>query len=118
MTAAEMLQQSELGELLSGLVRGVVQAQDVLDQHASALATQYVSLPDGTLEVPPLWYTVKDAMVDLELSATVRDAQIICSLVNPTTVGLFGREAAATARVRLVIGPSGMVPVKTEVTSK
>ena len=113
MNADDILSESELGELLSGLVRGVLKAQDVLDQHANDQATRYATLPDGTLEIPPLWYTVKDAMVDLEMSATVRDTQLVCNLVNPATVGLYGREAAAGARVRLVIGPSGLVPLKT-----
>ncbi len=111
--SAKLLQEAELGDLLCGLVRAIMQAQDTLDQHASQLATQYVDVPDGTLAIPPVWYAVKDATVELEMSASFQNTKLQCRLVNPSSVGLYGYSASAGARVRLIVGPSGVVPIHT-----
>lgn len=110
--AADIVQSAELGDLLSGVVRGIVQAQGVLDQAAAQAATQYVNTPDGQLSLPPLWYTVKSAEVDVQMSATVQNGEFICRLTNSSSVALFGYQASAAARVRLVIGPNGLAQVK------
>jgi len=106
--AIDMLDTAELGELLSGLARSVVQAQDQLDIHASRQATEYAKLPDGTLAIPPLWYTVKNAVIDVEMAGVIQNQQIICRLLNPAGVALFGYQASSGVRVRIAIGPSAI----------
>jgi hypothetical protein len=112
--AIDMLDTAELGELLSGLARSVVQAQDQLDIHASRQATEYAKLPDGTLAIPPLWYTVKNAVIDVEMAGVIQNQQIICRLLNPAGVALFGYQASSGVRVRIAIGPSAIMPVKVD----
>lgn len=112
--AVDIVQQAELGDLLGGLVKSVVAAQDQLDAHASQLATEYVDTPTGTIAIPPLWYTVKEAVVDVQMAASLEDKQFQCRLLNPASVGLYGYDASAGARIRLTIGPSGVTPIKSE----
>lgn len=103
---------SELGDLLVGLARAVVRAQAELDAHAADLTTQYMALPDGTLALPPLSYAVNNATIDVEMAATIRNQALVCKLLDPTSVSLFGFQASAGTRVHLAIGPSGITPIK------
>ena len=111
-TPIDTLETAELGELLSGLARSVVQAQDQLDAHATRQATQYAQLPDGTLAIPPLWYTVKNAVIEVEMAGVIQNKQMICRLLNPAGVALFGYQASSGVRVRIAIGPNTVVPMK------
>ena len=110
----DILQQAELGDLLAGTAKAVVQAQDALDAHASQRVTEFVELPDGQIAVPPIWYTIKNASIEVELSATISDSHLVCRLVNPQSVSLFGYQASAGTRVRMLIASSGVPPVKME----
>lgn len=110
--AEDILHTSELGDLLVGLARAVVRAQDELDAHAADLTTTYMQLPDGTLALPPLAYAVKNATIDVEMAATIRNQALVCKLLDPTSVSLFGLQASAGTRVRLAIGPSAITPIK------
>lgn len=108
----DSVEAAELGDLLCGLARSIVRAQDELDQHASRQATQYVQLPSGTLAMPPLWYTVKNAVVEVAMAGVLQSQQMICRLVNPAGVAMYGYEASSGVRVRISIGPSAVAPVE------
>ncbi len=114
-TAGSGTRQTELGALLAGTVTAVVEAQDLLDEHARARATEYAAAEPGSLALPPLWYAFDSASVDIELSAeavrvTPDDGgpartQLLCRTVNPVTVGVYGYRSAAGTRVRLTLAP-------------
>lgn len=110
-TLSEALQQINLGDLLVGTVKAVIQAQDQLDQHASDRVTLYAKTPQGTLAVPPLWQTIKNASIEISMSVAIHNSSLSCRLVNPHNVSLFGYEASAGTRVRLVVGPAGVIPI-------
>ena len=96
---------ADLGQLLVGAVNAVLEAQDKLDGHAATRVEQAVLLPDGTLQLPPLWFTVEHASIEVHLAATVRKGRMQCRLVNPASVGLFGYAAASGTRVQLTLAP-------------
>ncbi|HEV3037218.1 MAG TPA: hypothetical protein VHA33_05470 [Candidatus Angelobacter sp.] len=110
----DVVQQAELGDLLAGTAKAVVQAQKQLDTEARESVLQYVKLPDGEMAIPPLWYTVKSAAIEVQLSATISGSELVCRTLNPHNVSLFGYEASAGTRIRLLIGPAEVVPIKTE----
>lgn len=108
-------QQAELGSLLAGAVRAVVEAQDILDAHASDRAAAFAAAPRGTLAVPPLWFAFDSVAIDIELSAEVTHiagpdgdpaaVRLLCRTLNPVTAGLFGYSAATGTRVRIELAP-------------
>ena len=75
-TAGSGTRQTELGALLAGTVTAVVEAQDLLDEHARERAAEYAAAEPGSLALPPLWYAFDEASIELELSteAVRRDA--------------------------------------------
>jgi hypothetical protein len=112
-------QQAELGELLAGAVRAVVDAQDVLDDHARAEATAFAAEPPGSLALPPLWFAFDSVSIEIQLSSEVvrrtaadgsRSSQLVCRTVNPFTAGVYGYSAATGTRVRVALAPQRMVP--------
>jgi len=64
-------QQAELGELLAGAVRAVVEAQDVLDDHARAEARAFADEPAGSLALPPLWFAFDAVSIEIEMSSEI-----------------------------------------------
>jgi hypothetical protein len=105
-TPSNPWQTAELGTLLSGLARAVVSAQDELDTHTEEATERYVEAPDGSLVLPPLAYAVKNATIEVEMAATIRDANMVCRLLDPASVALFGYQASSGMRIRLAIAPS------------
>jgi hypothetical protein len=112
-------QQAELGELLAGAVRAVVDAQDVLDDHARSEAVAFAAEPAGSLALPPLWFAFDAVSIDIQLSSEVvrRTAadgslasKLVCRTVNPFTAGVYGFSAATGTRVRLTLAPQRIVP--------
>ena len=113
-------QQSELGALLAGTVRAVVDAQDVLDDHARQLAQDYAAAEPGTLALPPLWYAFDSVGIDIDLSTEVVRAsvapgeapqtQLVCRTLNPVTAGVFGYSASTGTHVHLTLTPQRVVP--------
>ncbi|MES2714539.1 MAG: hypothetical protein V4795_02160 [Pseudomonadota bacterium] len=114
-------QRAALGALLAGAVDGVVQAQQRLDADALQRTTDFIDTPQGGLALPPLWYTLSEVRIDLELAASLTRLQagpagavrLNASLLNPTAVGLFGHSAASGLRVQLRLGPreaAGAIP--------
>ena len=83
----------------------MLRAQAVLDQNAKQQATIVVSLPDGTLELPPLWFHVQNAELEVSMATTVNQGRLTCNLVNPLSVALYGYQASAGTRVRLILAP-------------
>lgn len=112
MATDSFLQEADLADLLTTTVKAVVKAQDALDDAASKSATIYAQTPAGTLALPPLWYTVKDATVEVEMSASISETGLVCRLLDPSHVALFGYQAASGTRVRLSVGPHGTPHVK------
>lgn len=108
-------QATELGDLLSGVVRGIVAAQTELDDHARRQQEQLVQTPLGEMGLPPLWFTFKDVEIDITLSATLETTgtarspvtHLVCRTVDPAHVSLYGYDASASLRVRARIGPQG-----------
>lgn len=107
----------EFGELLATTVGAVARAQEELDDRTLARTREYQAAPDGSLAVPPLWFTFSQVALELEMSATVAGGQtgagrLMCRTADPTMVGLYGYEASAGVRVRLTMGPRGPLEVK------
>jgi hypothetical protein len=108
---AEGGQRVALGALLVGAVEGVVAAQQVLDRDALARLTDYVDTPQGALGLPPLWYTLADVRVDVEVAASVTrvgagtGVRLEARLLNPTSVSLFGYQASSGMKVSLRLAP-------------
>jgi len=113
-------QRSELGALLAGTVRAVVDAQDVLDDHARQLASEYAAAEPGTLVLPPLWYVFDSVGIDIDLSTEVvrtvvtsgeaPQTQLLVRTLNPVTAGVFGYSASTGTRVHLTLTPQRVVP--------
>lgn len=100
----------EFGQLLASTVDAVARAQQALDERTQAQAQAYAQAPEGTLAVPPLWFGFEQVAVELEMSATVAgghggDGGLLCRTADPTMVGLYGYQASAGVRVRLLMGP-------------
>ena len=107
----------EFGELLATTVGAVAQAQDQLDAFTLARTREYQAAPDGSLAVPPLWFTFNQVALELEMSATVAGGntgggRLMCRTADPTMVGLYGYEASAGVRVKLLMGPRGPLTIK------
>lgn len=112
-------QQADLGSLLAGAVRAVVEAQDVLDEHARDQAAVFASQPAGSLALPPLWFAFDSVAIDIELSSEVvrtpaahgpDPVRLVCRMLNPVTAGLFGYSAATGTRVRVELVPQRYLP--------
>jgi len=113
-------QQSELGALLAGTVRAVVDAQDVLDDHARQLAQDYAAAEPGTLALPPLWYAFDAVGIDIDLSTEVvrtvvapgqaPQTQLVCRTLNPVTAGVFGYSASTGTHVHVTLTPQRITP--------
>ena len=115
-------QRAALAVLLAGAVEGVVGAQAVLDRDALARVNEFIDTPQGRLALPPLWYSMTDVQLDLELAAAVTrlDARrgggavrLDARLLNPTTVSLFGYQASSGLKVSLRLAPretGGAIP--------
>jgi len=105
----------DLGTLLGTTVDAIIKAQDALDNRALRQKTVFQETPSGTIALPPLWFTMSNVVVELEMSAAIstsEDTRLMCRTVNPAMVGLYGYQASAGMRVRMQIGPSGMLPIK------
>jgi hypothetical protein len=107
----------EFGELLSSTVGAVARAQRELDDQTLERSREYEAAPEGSLAVPPLWFTFNQVALELEMSATVAGGQsgggrLLCRTADPTMVGLYGYEASAGIRVRLLMGPRGPAQIK------
>ena len=113
-------QRSELGALLAGTVRAVVDAQDVLDDHARQLASAYAAAEPGTLALPPLWYAFDSVGIDIDLSTEVvrtvvapgqaPQTQLVCRTLNPVTAGVFGYSASTGTHIHVTLAPQRVVP--------
>lgn len=112
-------QQADLGSLLAGAVRAVVEAQDVLDEHAREQAAVFGAQPPGSLALPPLWFAFDSVAIDIELSSEVArtapshgpdTVRLLCRMLNPVTAGLFGYSAATGTRVRVELSPQRYLP--------
>lgn len=112
---------AELGALLGGVVKGVVEAQEKLDAYARSQRARALATPVGEVVVPPLWYTFQRVAIDLELSADLSsqgsDARLHCRTLSPAMLGLYGREAAANVRVRVLLAPSGLLSAQSAATT-
>jgi hypothetical protein len=107
----------DFGELLAQTVGAVAQAQDQLDQFTLARSQAYQAAPEGSQAVPPLWFTFHQVALELELSATVAGGntgggRLLCRTADPTMVGLYGYEASAGVRVKLLMAPRGPLTLK------
>jgi hypothetical protein len=107
----------EFGELLATTVGAVAQAQDQLDEYTRLRTEAYRAAPDGSVAVPPLWFAFNQVALELEMSATVAGGntgggRLMCRTADPTMVGLYGHEASAGVRVKLLMGPRGPLTIK------
>jgi hypothetical protein len=106
-------QRAALADLLAGAVDGVVQAQRRLDQDALVRVAEFIDTPAGGVALPPLWYTLSDVGIELELAASVArlearpagPVRLDARLLNPTSVSLFGFSASSGLRVSLRLSP-------------
>lgn len=114
----------ELGQLLSTTIASIVQAQAQLDLYTESRRLAYESAPEGSLAVPPIWYTFKNVALEMELSTTIAEVEnintgektphLLSRTLNPTSVGLYGYQASSGLRVQIHLVPHGFVPIKTE----
>ncbi len=112
----------ELGQLLSNTIGSVVQAQEKLDQYTQQRKQAYLEAEAGELALPPLWYVFSNVAIEMELSASVAEIYnedteksepyIISRTLNETSVGLYGYQASSGLKVRVLLAPQGMVPIK------
>lgn len=107
----------EFGELLATTVGAVAHAQEQLDEYTRARTEAYRAAPEGSMAVPPLWFTFNQVSLELEMSATVAGGntgggRLVCRTADPTMVGLYGYEASAGVRVKLLMGPRGPLTIK------
>ena len=107
----------EFGELLSSTVGAVARAQQELDDDTLRRAREYHAAPEEEMAVPPLWFTFNQVALELEMSATVAggqtgDGRLLCRTTDPTMVGLYGYQASAGVKVRLLMGPRGPLQLK------
>lgn len=104
---------TELGNLLGGIVQGVVEAQEKLDDYARSQRARALAVPTGEVVLPPLWYTFHRVAIDLELSAEVEsqgsDTRLHCRTLSPAVMGLYGHAAADNVRVRVLLAPQGPI---------
>lgn len=107
-------QATALAQILAGAVEGVVQAQRRLDEDALSRITDFIDTPPGGLALPPLWYTLSDVGIELEMSASVArlgvgpagaGVRLDARLLNATSVSLFGFSASSGMRVSLRLSP-------------
>lgn len=117
---------TDLAQLLASAVSAVVEAQDVLDEHAERQRVRYAETPSGTLAVPPLWYAFRRVGIDVELTAEFErelvqrnsespatlEPRLKCRVLNPTTVGLYGYRAASGLKVHLTLEPQGLPQIR------
>jgi len=112
--ADNVQQAAALGLLLANAVDGVVQAQARLDRDALDRVSLFMDTPEGGVALPPLWYTLSDVTLQLELAASVTrvataagapGSRLDARLLNPTAVGLFGYTAASGLKVSLRLTP-------------
>lgn len=101
-----------LEDLLSGVVRGVVAAQQELDRAALSEPESRVPLPDGEIHLRPVWFVFERTTLDLELSTFASapagsSAQLQCRPLDPAAVALRGYAAASGARLHIEIAPLG-----------
>jgi hypothetical protein len=101
-----------LEDLLSGVVRGVVAAQQELDRSALSETESRVLLPEGEIHLRPVWFVFERTTLDLELStfaaATVgSSSQLQCRPLDTAAVALRGYAAASGARLHIEIAPLG-----------
>jgi hypothetical protein len=115
----------DLSDLLVSTVDAVVKSQERLDAYTQQRQAIYDTTPDGELAIPPLWFAISSVAIELELSTTFthqtrvneqgeveQQSRMFCKPLNPLAVGLFGYQASAGLRVRLQMGPRGVLPIK------
>lgn len=104
---------AELGEILAGVVRDVLAAQDSLDEHAQQAKARALATPHGAIVIPPLWYTFSDVTVEVELAARLERhdgrGRLACRTCSRAITSLYGRAAATDIRVRLQLAPQGIL---------
>lgn len=105
----DSLQQAALGDLLASTVAGVVRAQSVLDARAAEQAAAHAALPENAPNPPPLAFHVRSARIEVAMAATFSAGTLVCRLVNPHSVSLFGYQAASGTSVAMVIEPRPVV---------
>ena len=123
---SNLTQLADLSDLLVTTVQAVVKSQETLDDYTRRRQEEYNAAPDGELAIPPLWYAISNVAIELELSASVSEERVTtpdgtetvrqrlnCKTLDPLSVGLFGYQASAGLRVRLQLGPRGVLPIKT-----
>lgn len=107
----------ELGSLLASSIGAVVEAQQGMDEYTLRRKQEFEKTPEGNLALPPLWYVFDKVSVEMELSTIIRSDErvqprLYCQTLNPTTVGLYGYQAAAGLKIRMQLGPRGNLPLK------
>lgn len=117
-------QAAELGDLLSTTIGSVVRAQEKLDEYTLARKKAYEMAEIGSLALPPLWYVFKQVGIELEMSASVQkisgagivdDApHVVCRTLDPTMVSLYGHAASSGMRVRVIVEPGTVLPIKND----
>ncbi len=118
----------ELADLLAHAALDVAAAQEELDGIAERQLEDYEARPEDSLALPPLWYTVHDLELELELSPSVKGSldpgrqegrgQMMVQTLDPTSVGLYGYQASAGMRLRLRLGPQDLAGVLDDTASR
>lgn len=113
----------DLSDLLTSAVGAVIDSQEKLDEYNRRRQEEFDQVPEGELAIPPLWFSVSNVAIELELSASVTSRRVdaapggyqtrlACRTLSPLAVGLFGYQAAAGLRVRMQLAPAGVARVK------
>lgn len=111
----------DLSDLLTSAVGAVIDSQEKLDEYNRRRQEEFDQVPEGELAIPPLWFSVSNVAIELELSASVTSrradaggyqTRLACRTLSPLAVGMFGYQAAAGLRVRMQLAPAGVAQVK------
>jgi len=98
-----------LEDLLGGIARGLVSAQDGLDRSALSASDTRAILPAGEVHLRPLWFVFEHTTVELEFSTLVSGSASApgfqCRPLDPVAVALRGYAESSGTRLRIEIAP-------------
>jgi hypothetical protein len=98
-----------VSDLFADLVDGLVDAQKKLDQVALEQRERFLLGPQGTLDIPPLWFHFGCVKFDMEVRALAVERSCLplltCCLIDPVTSTLIETDASIRSNISVTIEP-------------
>jgi hypothetical protein len=105
-------QGAPLADVLAHIVSDVVSTQEALDQSFVSARSARAETGEG---LNPVWFRLDSVRIALELVTSARGgegldggrtaSELICSLPNPVSMALYGRDAVTSTRISVEIAP-------------